>query len=389
VNTAARVVVVGASVAAGALVAQLRNEGFLGHITVVDADPDAPYDRPPLSKQFLTDCADRPDAPWWDERCELVRGRATALNVATSTIDVLARNGRSRKMAADDIVIATGSRPVCLPDQPDGVAHLRTAKESRAIRRFAAPGWSVVVLGAGTIGTELASSLVAAGCSVTVIDLADRPLDRFLGGHLGEEAAAWIRDAGVTLKLGIRVTDIWRSNRRWIVSTETGSVSGDLVVSAIGTRPATEWLAGSGLDASEGVRCDANGTALDTSGRPVPHVHAIGDVSAWDDGVAGSRRHEDWTTAQRQGRRLAHHLLGSTSPQPDDLDYFWSHQFGRRIQVLGRPERDAVLVQHLDAPASKESFYSLERGSETVAWIAINSPKQFATALRASMLARS
>ncbi|MFI9629383.1 NAD(P)/FAD-dependent oxidoreductase [Streptomyces sp. NPDC052042] len=389
-NAAANLLVVGASVATGALVAQLRADGFTGRIAVVDEDPDAPYDRPPLSKEFLTGSGSRPRAPWWDERCELVRGRARALDIASSTVEVApAGEGGRVTLGADHIVVATGSAPVRLPGQPDGVAELRTAADARRIREFAEPGRYVIVLGAGTIGTELASSLNDTGCAVTVVDQADRPLDRFLGGHLGAEAAQWIRDSGVGLLLGTRVEYITREGEGWRVSTDSGPLTGDLVVSAVGTRPAVHWLAGSGLDLADGIRCDGDGTALDTSSGPVPNVHAIGDVSAWDADGTGPRRQEDWTTAQRQGRHLARRLLGlePTEPVGGTPRYFWSHQFGRRIQVLGTPEREATLVQQMDAPARKAAFYTLERDGGVVARIAVNAPKEFALAMRKTVKA--
>jgi 3-phenylpropionate/trans-cinnamate dioxygenase ferredoxin reductase component len=385
--TPTRLLVVGASVSSGALISQLREDGFTGQIVVVDGDPDAPYDRPPLSKEFLATTTTRPAAPWWDDRCQLVRGQATALDIASATVEVALAEGTTRMLGADHIVVATGSAPVQLPGQPTGVAQLRSAADSRSIRRLAAPSRHVIILGAGTIGTELASSLVDAGCAVTILDQADRPLARFLGGHLGDAAAAWIRDAGVALHLGSRVEEIAREAERWSVSTGSRQVSGDLVVSAVGVRPSTGWLSGSGLDLADGIRCDPDGTALGTSGQPVPNVHAIGDVSAWSAVGTGPRRYENWTTAQRQGRHLARHLLGREQAEfaGHEPSYFWSHQFGRRIQVLGDPDRDAALTQHVDEPVRRAAFYTLERDSEPVAWIAINTPKEFALAMRRAM----
>lgn len=387
-NIADSLLVVGASVASGALVAQLREDGFTGRILVVDPDPDAPYDRPPLSKEFLAGSAERPPAPWWDERCELVRGRATGLDVAGSTVEVTGPDGSTRRLGADHVVVATGSAPVRLPGQPHGVVSLRTARDARRIREFAVPGRRVVVLGAGTIGTELASSLVESECRVTVVDLADRPLDRFLAGHLGAEAAGWIREAGVSLHLGTRVTGIAGHDGAWLVSTDSGDLVAEQVISAVGTRPVTDWLAGSGLDVADGVRCDGDGTALDTAGRAVAQVHAIGDVSAW--AVAGGppRRREDWTSAQRQGRHVARHLLGFDADPvaAREREYLWTQQFDRRIQVLGVPERDANLVQHLDEPARRAASYTVERDGDTLAWITVNAPREFARAMRAAML---
>ncbi|RJQ87867.1 NAD(P)/FAD-dependent oxidoreductase [Amycolatopsis panacis] len=384
-DTSVRVLVVGASVAAGALIGQLRADGFAGRVLVVDQDPDAPYDRPPLSKEFLGGETPRPEAPWWDERCELIRGRATSLDVTSAAVKVDLADGPAGTIGADHIVLATGSAPIRLPDEPDGVAQLRTAADARRIRDFAAPGRRVLILGAGTIGTELASSLAGAGCDVAIVDQADRPLDRFLGGHLGDVAAEWIRAAGVELRLGCRVARISRAGERWTVSTSAGDLSGDLVVSAIGARPATGWLAGSGLDVTNGVRCDAHGAALDASGAIIGTVQAIGDVAAWCEPGTGPQRYEDWTTAQRQGRHVAKRLMGGTDPADFGLPYFWTHQFGRRIQVLGHPKRDGDLVQHTGNPARNAAYFTVRAGGADVACVAINSPREFAGAMRTSL----
>lgn len=381
-----QILVVGGSVATGALVGQLRTDGFEGRIVVVDSDPDTPYDRPPLSKEFLGLEAAKPQAPWWEERCELVTGKAQSLDARNRTLTVTGGDGELSVLAAQNIVIATGATPIKLPDQPTAVAQLRTAVDARALRSAARAGRHVVILGAGTIGTELASSVVALGGKATLIDQGDRPLDRFLGGHLGPEARAWISQGGVALRLGTTVERIEQRSRGCAVLTDAGEVAGDVVVSAIGARPATEWLAGSGLDATDGVRCDADGNVVDLNGVTVPGVHAIGDVSAWTAPASQPRRHEDWTSAQRQGRHLARRIMGlDTSPFDRELNYLWSHQFGRRIQVLGTPTRDAVLVPQVVDPEKNAGFYTLERDGQTVAWISINRPREFALAMRQSM----
>ena len=386
--TLRRLVVVGASVAAGALIGQLRADGYQGRVTVIDDDPDAPYDRPPLSKEFLAGRDERPEAPWWDGRCDFVRGRALSLARRSGTVSVAGPGGELTRTSGDHVVIATGSAPIALPGQPAGVACLRSAADARRIRAHARPGESVAIVGSGTIGTELASSLTRAGCQVTLIDMSDRPLDRFLGGHLGGEVTDWIEEAGVQLRLSTQVTAIRAAGERWVVSTPESDIPADLVISAVGTRPAVAWLATAGLDVANGVRCDADGTALDRAGAPVPNVHAIGDASAWSSSSPGAAalRYEDWTTAQRQGRHLARRLLGRPGhAQRDEQPYFWSHQFGRRIQVLGTPARDAELVRHVYEPTRRAAFYTVERDGQPVAHIAVNSPREFTAAMRGAL----
>jgi|GEM_PF-1509391 len=382
---AARVVVVGASVAAGSFVAQLRADGFTGRVVVIDADPDAPYDRPPLSKEFLAGGAVRPEAPWWAGACELLRGRASALDVGRSAVGVDLPDGGTCTVPADHIVIASGAAPIRLPGQPDGVSELRTAADARRVREFLRPGHRIIIIGAGTVGSELASSVIDAGAAAILLDLASQPLDRFLGGHLGAAATNWISDGGVDLRLETSVYEIARRDGEWAVATDRGTFVGDLVVSAVGTRPVTHWLQGSGIDLTDGVRCDEDGYALGVAGHPVPHVHAIGDVATWRTPYGEHRRREDWTSAGRQGRHLARRLLGLERLPEPELDYFWSHQFGRRIQVLGTPLREAALLTHVDEPEQKAGFHTLEHDARTVAWISINRPREFALAMRDSM----
>jgi 3-phenylpropionate/trans-cinnamate dioxygenase ferredoxin reductase subunit len=388
VSNDSEVLVVGASVAAGALITQLRLDGYEGRVLVVDQDRDAPYDRPPLSKNFLSTTEERPHAPWWDDRCERLVGRAYRLDVDAKAVDVERTDGSTARGYAEHVVIATGSGPVRLPGQPDGVVHLRTARDARALREYARQGRHVIILGAGTIGTELASSITAAGGQATVIDTAGRPLQRFFGGHLGDDAAAWIREAGVDLHLSTRAQEISRRECDWVVTTDLGEHTGDLVLSAVGTRPATAWLHGSGLDISDGVRCNANGAVLTERGTPASGIHAIGDVAAWPDLQGVHRRSEDWTTAQRHGRAVGGQISGAdTRRELNDLPYFWTHQFGRRIQVLGTPDPDGVLTTQVSDPEKHASFHTVERDGRTVAWISINRPREFALAMRESVTA--
>lgn len=386
-----RILVIGASVAAGALVGALRAAGHQGPIVLVDCDPDAPYDRPPLSKDFPPNTEDRPPAPWWVDDCELVRGRAVTLNVAASRVEVETSVGDpATTIEADHVVVATGCGPARLPDEPDGVLHLRTAADARKLRELTGPRRSVIVLGAGTIGTELSSSLIDRGCAVTLVDYAELPLERFLGGHLGAEAASWIAASGTRLRLGTKIERIQRKDDGWTVDTSAGRLEGDVLISAVGARPNTGWLQGSDLDAVDGIRCDRHGSAYDRAGNRLPHIHAIGDVASWEASSGANQRFENWTTAGRQGRHLAQHLLGR-DPGPIDAEpaYFWSHQFGRRIQVLGTPVPAATLVQHVDDPERSAAFYTLEQDGTTRAWISINRPRDFALALRAAAPATS
>lgn len=382
------VLAVGASVASAALISQLRADGFEGRIMVVDRDPDMPYDRPPLSKDFLSSDGVRPEAPWWSGECEHVVGTVEALHAGAGVAKVRRPDGSMAEIVADHVVVATGSDPVRLPGQPEGVFEFRTAADARALRSKAHRGQRVIILGAGTVGTELASSLSSAGAAVTLIDLGDRPLDRFLAGHLGDEAAAWIRDGGVDLHLGTRVTAIDRTDHAWTVHTDAGTFQADVVVSAVGTRPNVSCLEGSGVAVGDGILCDGDGRALSPDGELTQRVHAIGDVASWANAVGQRRRREDWTSAQRQGRHVARRLLGLNPlvVLEAERDYLWSNQFGRRVQVLGTPRREATLCKQVEDPDRKAAFYTVEDNGEIVAWISINRPRELALAMRQSVV---
>lgn len=379
------VLAVGASVSTGALVTELRDSGHRGRIVVLDRDPDMPYDRPPLSKEFLTSTEDRPDAPWWNEGCEIITAEAEKLDVATRTVAARMPDGTALMISADHVVLATGSAPVRIPGQPDGVLQLRTADDARSLRALAAARARVIILGAGTVGTEIASSLVSAGTQVCLIDLADRPLDRFFAGHLGAEATDWIRAGGVDLRLETHVVDFRHDGRNWTVITDRGPIEADAVVSAVGTRPITTWLDDAGIALGDGILCDHAGRVLSIEGTPLDGIHAIGDAASWrvEDGT--HRRREDWTSAQRQGSTLARRLwTGDADGTVPDRAYFWTTQFGRRIQVLGTPVRDGVLIEHVVDSERQAAFYTVEHEGLSVAWISINRPREFALAMRNS-----
>lgn len=186
--------------------------------------------------------------------------------------------------------------------------------------------------------------------------------------------------------LQTRVESVDRHETGWTVITDAhGAIEADFVISAVGTRPTVGWLKDSGLDLVDGVQCDEDGTALATTGELLPGILAIGDVAAWRTGEGCWRRREDWTSAQRQGRHVARRLANLPPLQAlDEPDYFWTHQFGRRIQVLGTPRRDAQLVTRSEVPERRAAFHVLEVEGQPVAWISVNSPRDFALAMRES-----
>ncbi|MGW5443764.1 NAD(P)/FAD-dependent oxidoreductase [Streptomyces asiaticus] len=383
--TAARTVtVVGASLAGLHAARGLRTHGYDGRLIVVGEEHHRPYDRPPLSKEFLTGDGDpgaglgplaltdpeeeaELDAEW------LLGVRAEALDTAAGEI----RLTGGRALRTDGVVIATGATPRTLPLPPlDGVHTLRTLDDALRLRaELRAGAERAVVIGAGFIGAEVASSCAALGLGVTVVEAAPLPLVPQLGEEMARVCAGLHTRGGATLLCGTGVAGLRGTGRVTGVELADGRVlPADVVVVGVGVRPVTEWLEGSGLALDDGVRCDAGCvTAL-------PNVVAVGDVARLDQpGTARTVRAEHWTSGMLQGAVAARNLLaGSTVERFDALPYFWSDQYGARIQYAGRRESgDTVRIVEGD-PAEDGGFLAVyERNGIPTAALGVDRPRPF------------
>jgi 3-phenylpropionate/trans-cinnamate dioxygenase ferredoxin reductase component len=364
------VVVVGASLAGWRAVETLRAEGFEGTLTLVGAERHLPYDRPPLSKQVLA-------GTWPPEKAVLAdRRRSSELRVH----EVLGRQavrldveGRAVELddgsivPADGIVIATGAAPRSLPGteslgSADGLFTLRTLDDSLALRAAvtAVPQARVVVIGAGFIGAEVASTCAQLGCRVTVLEALDIPLRLVLGPELGQYCASLHGAHGVDLRTGVSVAGLRRASgqvrgegahggvdagRIEVELADGEIIAADVVVVGIGVSPSTGWLGGSSLEVGNGVVCDHALFAADG-------IVAAGDVARWEwrhDGGEEQIRIEHWQVAAEAGVAAARSLLAGRTDAPafSPIPYFWSDQFGIRFQVLGNPsgEDDVVITE--------------------------------------------
>ena len=343
-----RIVVVGASLAGLWACESLRAGDYSGAITLIGAELHQPYDRPPLSKALLKGEMEpeRIQLRKPDELGKLgldlrLGNSAVALDLENRTVTL--QSGET--IAADGVVIATGSAPRPLPGQPDldGVTMLRTLDDSLALRRRLADQPHVVVIGAGFIGLEVAASAAQGGCTVTVLEGAPAPMMRGLGAEMGEVVARVHARHGVDVRCGVQVAAIvGDSGRVTGVRLGTGEVVfADVVVVGIGVSPSTEWLDGSGLEIRDGIVCD-------DSLRAAPGIYAAGDCARWVNnlfGVAGEEmRVEHWTNAAEQGAAAARNLLAELAgeaPTPyAPVPFFWSDQFDSRIQFVGRAHGD-------------------------------------------------
>jgi 3-phenylpropionate/trans-cinnamate dioxygenase ferredoxin reductase subunit len=380
------VVVVGAGLGGLRAAEALREGGFGGSLVMVGEEPHPPYDRPPLSKQVLSGAwpAERlilaDDAKLADLGVEHRFGhRAISFDAAARRIEL----DDGSELRPDAVVLATGAHPRPLPGAAgDGVLMLRTLEDAAAMRRHVLPDGSparVVVVGAGFIGSEVAATCAGLGCDVTVVEAAATPLSLALGEEVGRACGAMHPRNGVSLLTSAGVTGLHDlregasggaaaagsgdaggaaaadalsagASPRYRVDLATGSsLDADAVVVGIGVVPNVEWLEGSGLELVNGVVCDQSLFAADG-------VVVVGDMARWRwrrDGREDLVRIEHWQVAADSGAAAARSLLAGRDAAPafQPIPYFWSDQYGLKIQMLGHPEPDdevAVVEGSLD-----------------------------------------
>jgi 3-phenylpropionate/trans-cinnamate dioxygenase ferredoxin reductase component len=383
------VVVVGASLAGWRAVEMLRAEGFHGQLTLLGAEQHLPYDRPPLSKQVLAgtwppEKAVLADTKRSDElRVHEVLGRA-AVRLDADGRKVEVDNGSV--LQADAIVLATGAAPRRLPGtdgltQHDGLFTLRTLDDSVALRAAvtATESARVIVIGAGFIGAEVASTCAAMGCRVTVLELMQIPLANVLGPMIGEHCASLHVAHGVDLRTGVTVTGVRKGSKSdghdgLAVELANGETLGaDVVVVGIGVTPSVEWLEDSGVTLENGVVCDDRLFAAEG-------IVAAGDVARWTwrhDGGEELIRIEHWQVAAEAGGTAARSLLAGRGDAASftPIPYFWSDQFGIRFQVLGSPGGDDQ-VEIVDGSLAEGKFVALfGRAGRLRAAMAIGRPR--------------
>ncbi|HEX4290609.1 MAG TPA: FAD-dependent oxidoreductase [Trebonia sp.] len=433
---------------------QLRAAGHAGPITVLGAEPHMPYNRPPLSKELLAhELADAEAAPGTDaddlaalhERVAFRRRASVAdvtfrLGVPVTGVDLGAGElalADGDAVRFDGLVVATGLRPRQLsvpgPAGPGSGRHvLRTLDDCASLRaglravisrrddRPDPPAPHVVVVGAGFVGCEVACTALSLGCDVTIVEPAGPPMLRVLGGRLARAVQRAHERAGITFVLGQavigyaghhRVTGVVLADGTDASSARVsgGPASGghalagavlpaDLVVEAIGSRPNTEWLAGGGLDLTDGVLCDNSLSALTGTGfRAAAPVTAVGDVARFPNPLFDDvpRRVEHWSMPTDTARRAAatlHAKLEDDRIEPNSfrpLPYFWSDQGDLRLQSFGSPElADEVVIAEGDLDElDKGLVATYHRDGRLVGSVAFNLPPVRYRGLREALLA--
>ncbi|MEU4875864.1 FAD-dependent oxidoreductase [Streptomyces sp. NPDC021608] len=357
----------------------LREQGFDGRVTLIGAEPHQPYDRPPLSKAVLLGKAEGSalDVDFDALGIELELGREVlGLRAGDHELDT-ARG----PVGYDVLVLATGAEPIRLPgaEGVPGVHLLRTLDDAERLRPVLAARHDVVVVGAGWIGAEFATAAREAGCEVTVVEAADRPLAGALPAEVAAPMAAWYADGGIALRTRARVERV----EPGVVVLDDGSrLPADAVVVGIGARPATDWLAGSGIElgAHREVVADAGLRAS------LPDVYAVGDCASFPSGRYGERLLvHHWDNALQGPRTVAANIVGEATDEPaavyDPVPYFWSEQFGRFVQYAGHhAHADAVVWR--GEPSGPAWTVCWLRENRLVALLAVGRPRDLAQGKR-------
>ncbi|MER5595741.1 FAD-dependent oxidoreductase [Streptomyces sp. NPDC002265] len=379
-----RVVVVGAGMAGVQTAVALRELGFTGAVTVLGAEPHQPYDRPPLSKAVLLGKAEGSafDVEFEALGIELRLGcEVLGVRPDDREVDTAGSGTVPAAVPYDVLVLATGAEPLRLPgtEGVPGVHLLRTLDDTARLRPVLARQHDIVVVGAGWIGAEFVTAAREAGCAVTVVEAADRPLSGALPAEVAAPMTAWYADSGAELRTHARVAHIEPGE---VVLDDGTRLPAGAVVVGIGARPTTDLLAGSGiaLGPHGEVLADA---CLRTS---VPDVYAVGDCASFPSGRYGERLLvHHWDNALQGPRTVAANIVGDATGEPpvsyDPVPYFWSEQFGRFVQYAGHHAGADTTVWRGD-PAGPAWTVCWLRENRLVALLAVGRPRDLAQGRR-------
>ena len=377
---AERIVIIGAGLAGLRAAERLRERGHVGPIEILGDEPHRPYTRPPLSKQVLSGTMEPTDLT--------LRTHGDELDVTWSLGDpvthlipgskaVAVASGRTVRY--DGLIIASGVEARTLPGIPTdlpNVRTLRTLADCRAIDEAMTRADSVAIIGGGFIGCEVATSARRRALDTTIIDISTTLLGHAVGAEVGEIVTNLHRAAGVKLRLGRHVQNFEHSHGRTKLKLDDQSiVTPDVVVVGVGTRPRVEFLAGLGLDLTDGVLCT---TTCHVVG--LDDTVAAGDCARWPNPRFGDEPHrvEHWMNAVEQARAAADALLAgpATAPPFAPIPRFWSEQHDVKIQSIGMPKlADRVVLAERD-PRSHRTIATYHRGEEMVGVIAIDEPRR-------------
>lgn len=364
-------VVVGAGQASAVATRTLRRRGYDGSITILGDELERPYQRPPLSKEYLTTQDETglfllPE-DWTQTQDVTVRTGTRAVKISAADGSVLLEDGSS--LPADRVLLTTGGRPRMFPDaEGERILYLRTKSDAERLHTHLRPGARVIVIGAGFVGAEVASSARTLGAEVVLLESAPVPLSRALGHWLGETCARMHTEAGVDLRLDVQIESVVQHGEEVVVSTTDGKVVGDVVVIGIGILPNDEIARSSGIETGNGVHVD------EFCRTSMTNVYAAGDVANHYHPLFGTRmRVEHFDNANKQASAAANNMIGRETVF-DDPHWFWSDQHGRNLQYVGHAGADDHLVLRGEVEAPSWSVFYVNDGHVNAAF-AVDNPE--------------
>jgi 3-phenylpropionate/trans-cinnamate dioxygenase ferredoxin reductase subunit len=348
-------ILVGAGQTSAIAARTLRRRGYDGRIVIVGDESHRPYQRPPLSKEYLVAGDDSSlellPAEWTDAHDVEIRTGTRALKISAADGSVLLDDGSS--IDADAVLLATGARARRLPGVAgEGVHYLRSRADADAIRAALTPGARLVMVGGGFIGAEVASCARQLGAEVSMLEAGGVPLAQAVGERLGAACGRLATRAGVDVRVDSAVHDLRRDGGSLVVASSRGDLEADLVVIGVGAVPNAEIAVDSGIAADGGILVDE--FCRTTQAR----VFAAGDVARhFHPGVGGSLRVEHFDNASRQAVVAARNMLGEQVAY-DEPHWFWSDQFGHNLQHVGHPAlTDRMVVRGDLAEDSWTAFF--------------------------------
>ncbi len=367
-----RVVIVGGGLAGAKTAQALRDEGFTGSVTILAAEHELPYERPPLSKDYLAGEAEFDDAlvapaDWYAEHDVEVRMGTEAVAIRRDTTEVELADGE--RVGYDALVLATGSEPVVppLPNAADAL-YLRTRADADAIKATFGEGKRLVVVGGGWIGLEVAAAARKAGTAVVLLESAEFPLLGVLGREMGTVFADLHAANGVDVRTGTKVGEILPGGRG--VRLEDGSeVEADAVVVGVGAAPRLALANSALLETGSGVLVDGSLRTAD------PAIYAVGDIAEQDHPVLGRRvRVEHWATAQNQGSFVGALIAGKDDGPYDRLPYFFSDQYDLGMEYVGeaKPGTYSRVIVRGDLAGREFVAFWLDDGDHVLAAMNVN-----------------
>ncbi|MFF5988806.1 NAD(P)/FAD-dependent oxidoreductase [Prauserella flavalba] len=378
------VAVIGAGLAGASAAVALRERGFSGRIRLIGAESHLPYERPPLSKEFLGGdlpaerLAVHPADAYAEWEIELVLGRpATRLRPAERAVELAG----GTRIGADRVLLGTGVRPrsAGVPGEwLSGVHHLRDLEHAQALREVIERGVPLVVVGEGFIGSELASTLAEQGADVTLLMAGDLPMRH----ALGEEAARWLlgrhRENGVRVLARSPLKSINGFDRVESVEVGDGTVlPAGAVVIGIGSEPVVDLAVGAGLAVD-------NGVVVDSSSRTsIPEIYAAGDLARFPSRAFNRRlRVEHWQNAQNQAANAVESMLGHDEPY-DDIPWAWTEQHGRRWEIAGLPMLGTDVVRRGDPDSAEGALWVFSEQGRVQGAVAVNRRRELRAVRRA------